>query len=284
MGARARYIAHRYIRKKALESLPHYPQIACLAFDEISTQIMVDGRYEREELAALERHLFPKMHSRRVCLDIGANIGNHSLFFADHFEQVVAFEPHPRLFRLLELNAELKNNVKAVNLGLSNEASTVYAQAILGNIATTKIGRDSEDQESVAFEVRPLDDVEPTLALDTIDLVKIDVEGHETEAIQGAENTLRKFKPIVLVEVLATEIQNGTSEAIKLLDAFGYKHLYELRSHRPFARAPKSVSRLVTGFLGLVFDYRPPKHFTVEKIEKLETRNYLMIIASPAEI
>src|SRR5215475_1675190 len=99
------------LKKKRRDFIRRFPQVACFAFDYISTEIAVHGRFERAELECLSVQLFARMRSRRVCLDVGANIGNHSLVFAQHFARVLAFEPNPRTFKLLAINAELAQNI-----------------------------------------------------------------------------------------------------------------------------------------------------------------------------
>lgn len=283
MGARTRYSALKHLTETADVALSaqKLPQVACFAFDVISSSIMVDGRFEAEELDALQRLVFPKLDHRRVCLDIGANIGNHSLFFADHFDRVLAFEPHPRTFRLLELNAELVDNVETHNIGLSDSAGTVSAAPIAGNIGMASIGRNADESaHSVEFDVLRLDALQLGEKHQSIDFLKIDVEGHELPALMGASVTLQKHKPVVAMEVLKDDIHNGTSEAIEFLTSLGYAHRYVLQSNRPFSRAPKAISKLMVTLAGLLFDKRPEKKFSLEAFTALEARNYPVVILS----
>ena len=80
--------------------------MAIFSFDHIGHKINLDGVYERNELDFLFEWL--ATHSPDVfngtAIDIGANIGNHSLYLSNYFEKVVSFEPHPRTFKLLEIN------------------------------------------------------------------------------------------------------------------------------------------------------------------------------------
>ncbi len=85
------------LNKRRAELINRFPQVACFAFDHISTEITVRGRFERPALEFFCSQLFNRMQNRRLCLDVGANIGNHSLAFADHFDRVLAFEPNPRI-------------------------------------------------------------------------------------------------------------------------------------------------------------------------------------------
>lgn len=281
MGARTRYFASQHLTKTADLARNDCPQVACFAFDAISNSIMIDGRFEREELDALARLVFAGMEHKRTCLDIGANIGNHSLFFADYFQNVLAFEPHPRTFRLLDLNAELADNIEPHQIGLSDKADHVTAAPIPGNIGMTSIGRaDEGTQGTIEFDVIRLDDVAAVQTAQAIDFIKIDVEGHELPALRGAEDTLRKHQPVIAMEVLKGDIANGTSAAIEYLTSLGYAHTYVLQSNRPFARAPKPIARLMTALAGLIFDKRPAKEFSLAAFDRLEARNYPIVLLS----
>lgn len=278
MGARTRYFALRHLRQMAREAPGKYPQVACLSFDSISDSIAVDGRYERDELDALAKHLFPRLPARRVCLDIGGNIGNHTLFFAEHFEQVFAFEPHPRLFPLLKYNTELIDNVNALNFGLSDEAATLSASAVPGNMGMSRIGR-TGGGEVFEFDVRRLDDVPEIAALNGIDFVKLDVEGHETSVISGAREVLARHRPAVALEVLNDEVENGSSAAMEALRSVGYSTFYELRSNRAFAHAPRLISRGAAA-VNLILGRSLSNTYTLAPVEQLQTRNYPMVVAT----
>jgi hypothetical protein len=109
----ARAKAHLGQRRKPL---------AVFAFDYIGHEINIDGVYELRELDAFCSWI--RRHDARIfegaAVDIGANIGNHSLYFADFFRRVYSFEPNPRTYKVLALNAELAGNVQCFNLGISD--------------------------------------------------------------------------------------------------------------------------------------------------------------------
>lgn len=115
-----RKIAKLYLDKASAEHVRTFPQLACFAFDTISVSIHLDGQYERFDLELLAREVLLRLNSAHQALDIGANIGKHSVFFARFFKRVVSFEPHPRTFKLLDVNAELAEGVVPVRLAASN--------------------------------------------------------------------------------------------------------------------------------------------------------------------
>ena len=80
-----------------------------------------------------------------VCIDIGANIGNHSLYFSDFYRKVYSFEPSEKIFNVLSLNSKLVNNIQCFNFGCSNEDKT----ALLSSVSTNRGGSfiSSEEKE-----------------------------------------------------------------------------------------------------------------------------------------
>ncbi len=282
MGAITRYIAKQYLRQSSIRHRTLYPQVACFAFDVISTWIFIDGRYEASQLDFLREKVFPRLDRSAACLDIGANIGNHSLDFARSFARVYAFEPNPRSFHLLSYNASLADNIQALNFGLSDAPGQLKAEQVAGNIGASHITGNATPRtgKTVTFEVKRLDDVPEILAADRIAFVKIDVEGHEMQCLSGAEVTLRKHKPVVVLEVLAEEVENGKSTAVEFLRSIGYAHVYDLATpgtNGRFGRTLNKIGRLLSG----LFLNRPAgRHLELIETTTLAARNHPMVVCS----
>ena len=202
--------------------------------------ILLDGRHDIKRLDFLASKVFPKLKKQEqsVCLDIGACIGNHALYLANYFDQIIAIEPHPKTYRLLEMNAELVDNVVPVNKGCSNVKRKAFACEPLGtDIGSTFIpGKGSIDSNgtfnNVEFDLELLDDMQIVNDYQTISFIKIDVENHELECYEGAVNLLNKHKPVIACEVMASSISNGKSPAIEYLKKNNYRFIYELRKTR----------------------------------------------------
>ncbi len=101
-------------------------QMTVFANDYIANHIVIDGFYEK---LLLDNTLFfldtLKENTKNwVFIDIGANIGNHSIYFSDYVKEVHAFEPNPRVFRILEINSEYKKNINCYNYGLGENKGT----------------------------------------------------------------------------------------------------------------------------------------------------------------
>ena len=157
-----------------------------------------------------------------VC-DIGANIGNHSVYFGRILgaARVMAFEPqayvHATLTRNIALNG-LADRASAFNCMLGESAGNGrvarFSTRNLG--ATSFVADDSGDVPMCA-----LDDVLPPEALDSLDLIKIDVEGMQDAVLRGAAGILHARKPALWVEILERD-QTG-QDTIDYLAGFGYR-------------------------------------------------------------
>jgi len=145
-----------------------------------------------------------------VCLDGGANVGYHSILLGRLASEgkVFAFEPTSTLSMLIEnLNLNGTTNVVPVGKGLSNfigkKKDKIYR--IWGR----------PPEESVV-DFTTIDQFVEENGLERVDLIKIDVDGYDLEALEGAVDTLARFSPIVCVELnhaLATR-GRGVSEAL----------------------------------------------------------------------
>lgn len=124
----ARRFVFSYLYRRRDQLLARYPQMCCYALDTIAMHLSLDGRYEREELEFILTRFDGAIRGRTV-LDVGANIGNHTLAFAERAARVVALEPHPVTFRLLELNVREADNVTPLNLGASDRRANHAARS-----------------------------------------------------------------------------------------------------------------------------------------------------------
>lgn len=281
MNSYSYHLAKRFLSRRNAEHLGQFPPVACFAFDAITLAIHLDGQYEKDELAFLATRVFPQLPGRAACLDIGANIGNHSLHFARHFERVIAFEPHPRTYRLLACNAELMPNVVPLNCGASAQAGRISVHENPSNMGATSIGVAGDAAgRRVQFELRRIDEVAEVASCEHISFVKIDVEGHELEALRGAEATLRRHRPLIAMEVLGKEVVGGSSPAVDYLRSIGYACFYELADRSPWSRLPRPLYKLVRALLALATGRRPSGAKRLLRVDALAPRSYAMLLCA----
>lgn len=253
MNERRRYFRLRESRRHhARLRKRNMPPLAAFNLDLIGQKVAIDGYFEHMELQCLEKHLLPKLRKRDICLDIGANIGNHSVFFAPFFEEVIAFEPNPRTAKVLEANAMLRANITTVNMGISDRSAVLSASFSTHNVGAASISTRAQDDNSVEFQVDRLDDLLPTDQQTRISMIKIDVEGHEPEALRGARGILDASSPVVLIEVLKNDIIDGTNAAKKLLVDYGYAHFYEIAPRTPFPNISPTLLKAINSLAVLV--------------------------------
>ncbi|MBT9501932.1 MAG: FkbM family methyltransferase [Burkholderiaceae bacterium] len=250
-----------------------YPPMAVYAFDLVGHQINLRGRYEREELDAVMQLLQAlDTRPRGLCIDIGANIGNHALFFARHYPSVWAFEPHPRTYQLLALNAQLAPQIRALPLGLSDAPGQAWIDLPPGNAGMAAVS-EAPAQGRLACTLSTLDDELPVDA-GMVSLIKIDVEGHEARVLRGAARTLARDQPVVLLEQAAGEFHGGSTPALDVLRELGYAHFVTLDAYPDTcSRWLNLASRLLRGE-GYRFAWR----------ERLPAQFHSMIVAVPARL
>jgi FkbM family methyltransferase len=173
---------------------PFYP------WDVIQRHIVnTSSFFESDILTNLEKYI----PTNSVILDVGANIGNHSIFWATIGKASVvhAFEPVPETYKILCKNIEINSISKVVtphNIGLGKKQSA----AVIDFHASDNIGGTSIKESNIlnkyVMRVDCLDNMD--LKLKKIDFIKIDVEGFEIDVLMGMLKTLEKYRPIVFIE------------------------------------------------------------------------------------
>ncbi len=171
--------------------------------------------YEIEVLDAWN-HYFDDVE---IILDVGANIGNHSIYWSQKNDRkIVAFEPVKNNFNLLEKNIKDNNikNVEIHQLGLGETEGF----AIINNRDSNNWGATSltfvENEEDIKIISGDTFLVNKKYS---VDLIKIDVEGFEIDVLKGFKKTVKEYKPILWIEVNLDTLE----EVLKILDCYNYK-------------------------------------------------------------
>ena len=164
-----------------------------------------------------------------VVVDVGANVGVFTLPFARIAREVHAFEPNPSVRMRLEQNLSLNNlhNVVVNETALADAVgiAQLHAPTHANQGQSSLHPRDDLDQ-SVDCRVTTLDRYVEDVGLRSIDLIKVDVEGAEPLVLQGAIETLRRYKPLVYVEINAQHLGRGDStpgDVQRFLEDLGYQ-------------------------------------------------------------
>jgi len=186
--------------------------------NRISRAIFKDGIWEPRVTSLLK----VKTHPGMVALDIGADIGYYTLLFASlvgRNGRVIAFEPIPEARKRLEHNILINGygNVVISKYALGNREGTVFLEDPL-NKSRINLSNVRSRNKSIIVSIRRMDDLLTELKLNSIDIVKIDVEGAEHEVLRGMEHTLREYQPLLIIEVHHELLPLFGSSSEKLLD------------------------------------------------------------------
>jgi FkbM family methyltransferase len=170
------------------------------------------GNYDDDKVDALARFV----REGGTVLDVGANIGFYTVPLALTARlvgaDIVAAEPFAKNAEWLRRNLVLNGVEKEVTLlecGLSSESrdeqlalrEDFETGASIGNASVVDKDQDDAHFKRVKIRLEPLDLVWPSLARRRLDAVKLDIEGHEDRFFEGASQTLRENRPVILMEI-----------------------------------------------------------------------------------
>jgi FkbM family methyltransferase len=181
-----------------LKHCKHGPMMFFAGDTHIGRSLDLYGELSEPEIELFRGYLRPGM----VAVDVGANIGTHTVCFAQSVGpsgRVLAFEPQSVLHQLLVGNVTLNGcaNVIAENKALGASAGSVvvpfldYARE--GNFGALELGAWAQGE---TIPVATLD----SYALPICHLIKIDVEGMERDVLEGAHTTIARHRPLLYVE------------------------------------------------------------------------------------
>ena len=160
------------------------------------TAIVADGYEERRQLVFFFNEA--RRRGARVFLDVGAHFGYYSLLAArlGIFDEIHAFEPHPKTYKWLLRHIKL-NNFEGVITPHNVAASDKDGELLIHGMQIHD--KDSAPADSIAIKAVPLDSIFDFRGQNIC--LKIDVEGHETAALDGAKNLLANNKPFMQIEI-----------------------------------------------------------------------------------
>ncbi|HEX6992800.1 MAG TPA: FkbM family methyltransferase [Gammaproteobacteria bacterium] len=186
-------------------------KFSCDLGEHMGSQIFWRGHYSGDQLELIGKYL-PR---GGVFLDVGANQGEFTVYAASLVGEqgrVVAFEPLRRNVECLEANVRLNGYecVTVVEQAVGAEPGEApmftsyepFADGTehKGGLATLF---DSDMRNTVVEKVAVgrIDDTVRSLGLSRVDVIKLDIEGGELPALNGAEDTVRRFRPVLILEI-----------------------------------------------------------------------------------
>jgi len=198
----------------------------------ISYALRLYGEYCHAEIEIMSNFL----NEKSLYVDIGTNIGYHVLgIHKNTGAKCLGFEPHPNHFAVASYNCQDYTDIALVNAAVSDSAGDV----ILTDFDVDKVTNygevkspDDTEQKTITSPSVKLDDIN----LSGCTLIKIDVEGNELRVLKGAEQTIEKFKPVILYEAMDVEVWK---ECVSFMISKGYKQYWVVSKTTPMGETFK---------------------------------------------
>jgi FkbM family methyltransferase len=163
----------------------------------------------------------------RSAIDVGANYGVYSFFMAQYAAHVTAIEPNPKYANFVRRalpSVEVVEAAASDHLGVAN--LRLPAPSAMFGMATVEDENSLGGVETAAIPVRLL--TIDSLNMTNVGLIKIDVEGHELAVLRGAETTIDRDGPAILIEAEERHRAQSVASVRELLGAHGYRGFFLL--------------------------------------------------------
>ncbi len=178
-------------------------------------------------------------NSKRDAVDVGVYRGIYTYKLSQEFKHVYSFEPNPLIYPYLKKNLTkiiknmslqnlaISDNNGEINLKIPSRRKSIFKTNYeeLYKLGCATIHKQNKIQDYDTFKVKKikLDDI---LKNKDISFIKIDVEGHEKEVINGSKNIIINNRPALLVEIEERHSNHPVNETIKFINNLGYNSFY----------------------------------------------------------
>jgi FkbM family methyltransferase len=185
-------------------------------------------------------------------VDVGANVGNHSLFMSRYAEHVHSFEPFPPVLdkMMCQVKANHVDNITIHQVALGDEAGVIpfYAppeESMGGGSFLESVASKHGQRPVVDLPVVCGDDYFARHGINEFSAIKIDVEGYEIPVLKGLASTLKRIRPLVIMEVThgASDIIETTTDIQDYLPCDYTLFRFENRDDRLFRNQSRSRKR-----------------------------------------
>ena len=189
----------------------------------VDRQIFYFGAYSPMELSFLRRAAAILRTTRKhiTFMDVGANVGQHSLFMSRHADNVVAFEPNDEVASRFQANVILNGlgNIDLVRCALGSEPGEgQLGSGLEKNSGSRSLVWSLDPSKNITVPVARGDSVMEERGIERVDILKIDVEGYEKNVFEGMRNTLARDRPIILFELVGNNVKGGFESERELRD------------------------------------------------------------------
>ena len=165
-------------------------------------------------------------------IDIGAQTGNMAVAYSLFADKVIAFEPNPATFEVLEKNSKLNPVIKPFNYAISDEEGPLEFHYSDYGFCNGGFATRTETGIGVTGHKVPIDVYgvslekflqENDIETDKISLIKIDAEGHDKDILKTLTNIISKHKPVLITEIYNGLKPNEINDLLDTIHSLGYK-------------------------------------------------------------
>lgn len=197
----------------------------------VDRHIYYAGGYSMHEIDFLRQasDIIRQNKGSVLMLDIGANVGQHSLALHSNVNRIIAFEPNPATADRLRLNISrnaIKNiELHEVALGDSDELA-VLGSGLEGNDGSRSLNWSIDHPSDISVQVKAAGRylTELISGETAVDLLKIDVEGHEAKVLSSLSDRLARDRPIIMFELVGKVVKGGFASEAQLRSTLYSNH------------------------------------------------------------
>ncbi len=201
--------------------------------DPIDRQIILHKEFEDLEINFLIKQI--DKHEMNYFIDVGANCGYYSVKIAKEFEKIIvlSFEPNPDAYlkfsKTLSKNILLSKKITLKNYGLSDKSSKLKMQSLVkfgyAQTGGSSVVKDNELDKHFTFFAKFKNGDEKIKIKDRKIAIKIDVEGHEINVLNGIKNILKNNKCVIQIEIFDRNYKYVNNYLSKI----GYSKFYKIK-------------------------------------------------------
>ena len=224
------FFVRRYLYNHVRKKSKYKPNIVGYIYDDVTKYIYNYGHHEKDyQENSIKFILDNYLINFDTLIDCGANIGTTAINLQKYYKNIYCIEPLSDTFKLLEINTKHYSNINLIRVLLSNvkkEQTISWGDEYICGAKINGKFKYSETVQSQTLDNLFLDQKFEHLC------IKYDLEGHEYEALQGSSALIKRYSPIIFIEINNAEIQNNSSKSFNFLKELGYSfYNYEKNYH-----------------------------------------------------
>lgn len=196
-------------------------------FGYVDKYIFTEGIYEKDIIDDIRAVL----SQEKVMLDIGSNIGQHSLILAPYCDKIYAFEPIPEIYKEFQNSIDANNykNVFLTNTAIGDKKETKSFYYNVANAGASTFIKNDSNSKLLHVNIELLESALPENQ--KFDVVKMDVEGYEAVVILGNKDVFLKNRPIFFLEFSPNCINREGSHSANEVINFFFENDFVIFAH-----------------------------------------------------